>query len=122
MSWPKMPDGTVDWMAVIQNPETGLVSLIEQADTSDKLRACFITVIDALFSRKNDADVRQTYYDILADTIPDDVERQSLDAEKPKLRLVMNRVMNDRIVCSRDHAARKAAKGAGERKSRRGDD
>lgn len=29
MSWPKMPDGTVDWMAVIQNPETGLVSLIE---------------------------------------------------------------------------------------------
>ena len=81
MNWPKMPDGTVDWMAAFQYPETGLVSLIEQADTSDKLRACFITVIDSLFSRKNDADVRQTYYDILADTIPDDAELQVLEAE-----------------------------------------
>ena len=122
MNWPKMPDGTVDWMAAFQYPETGLVSLIEQADTSDKLRACFITVIDSLFSRKNDADVRQTYYDILADTIPDDAELQVLEAEKLKIRLVMNRVMNDRIIRSRDYAARKAAEGAGKGKTRRDDD
>jgi hypothetical protein len=122
MSWPKMPDGTVDWMAVFQNPETGLVVMIEQADTSEKLRACFITVIDALFSRKNDADARQTYYDILADTIPQDADSEALGAEKIKLRLVMYRVMNDRITRSREYAARKAAEGAGQDNIRRGDD
>jgi hypothetical protein len=117
-----MPDGTVDWMAVFQNPETGLVVMIEQADTSEKLRACFITVIDALFSRKNDADARQTYYDILADTIPQDADSEALGAEKIKLRLVMYRVMNDRITRSREYAARKAAEGAGQDNIRRGDD
>jgi hypothetical protein len=117
-----MPDGTVDWMAVFQNPETGLVVMIEQADTSEKLRACFITVIDALFSRKNDADARQIYYDILADTIPEGADSQALGAEKLKLRLVMSRVMNDRITRSRDYAARKVAEDAAQNNVRRDDD
>ena len=36
MDWPKLPDGTIDWMTVFQAPKTGLVAQIEQATTASR--------------------------------------------------------------------------------------
>ena len=38
MDWPKLPDGSIDWITVFQVPDTGLIAMIDQADASAKLR------------------------------------------------------------------------------------
>lgn len=122
MDWPKLPDGTVDWMTVFQDPKTGLISLLELSDTSDKLRDCFRYVIDALFTREDDAAVRQTYYDILEETFDVEPGEDVLGGQKVKIRMVMMRVMNDRIKLAREYAEAKAAESAGEGADRRAED
>lgn len=117
MDWPKLPDGTVDWMTVFQDPKTGLISLIEQADTSSKLRACFVYVIDSLFSRPDDEDIRETYYVVLEETFQGASDAKALGAQKTKIRMVMMRVMNDRIKLAREYVTQKAAEDAAEAKS-----
>jgi hypothetical protein len=113
MDWPKLSDGTVDWMTVFQDPKLGLIPLINQSDTSDKLRDCFRYVINALFARDNDTEVRETYYGILDETFDLDEEdaADALGGQKIKIRMVMMRVMNDRIQLAREYAALKAAEG-----------
>ncbi len=70
MDWPALPDGSVDWMTVFQAPRVGFLPMIEQSDTCEKLRACFLLIIDSLFTRNADEDVRQTYYETAADLLP----------------------------------------------------
>lgn len=118
MDWPKLSDGTVDWMTAFQDPKTGLISLIDQADTSDKLRACFIYVIDSLFPQDEDEDVRETYYAVLEDTFQGASGAKALGAQKTKIRMVMMRVMNDRMKVAREYVAKKAAEKSAEDGSR----
>lgn len=40
MGWPTFKDGTVDWKSVFNDPETGLIVMINNADTPEKLRVC----------------------------------------------------------------------------------
>ena len=114
MPWPKLADGTVDWMTVFQDPKSGLIPLLDQADTSDKLRDCFATVIESLFSRDGDESIRQTYFEILEETFEGGASEKALNGQKTKIRMVMMRVMNDRIKRSREYASMKAAEGAEE--------
>ncbi len=122
MGWPKLVDGTVDWMTVFQDPRSGLIALMEQSDTSDKLRDCFRYVIDVLFSRDDDAPLRVTYYGILEDTFEGGSDESALNGQKIKIRMVMMRVMNDRIKMAREYVAAKAAKEASADGSRRTED
>jgi hypothetical protein len=92
-------------MTVFQAPKTGLVSLIEQADTSEKLRACFVYLIDVLFSRDGDQEVRESYYEILEETFQGRGDAAALKGQKVKIRMVMTRLMNDRIKLAREYAA-----------------
>lgn len=104
MDWPTLPDGTVDWMTVFQAPQTGLIALIEQADTSEKLRDCFAYLIQVLFSRDDDEELRQSYLEILQETFKGPGGGNALRAQKTKIRMVMMRLMNDRIRLAREHA------------------
>ncbi len=122
MSWPKLPDGTVDWMTVFQDPKTGLISLLELSDTSDKLRDCFRYIIDALFTRDDDAEVRQNYYDILRETFDVDCGADALGGQKIKIRMVMMRVMNDRIKLAREYAEMQTAENGDQADARRSED
>ena len=94
MDWPKRPDGSVDWMRIFQDPKDGFISLSQQADTSEKLRACFIRIVDILFTRRNDADDRQTNYNVVNDPFVDESNKPALSGLKVKLRMVMTRLMN----------------------------
>lgn len=57
-SWPKTPDGTIDWEVVFEAPGTGFVALISQAQTPDVLKTASTLIIEKLFTRKNDTDDR----------------------------------------------------------------
>jgi hypothetical protein len=111
MDWPALPDGSVDWMTVFQAPRTGLIAQIEQATTAAQLKACFSVIIEALFSRKNDTEIRATYHKVADELFGDETDDSALDAQKTKLRMVMMRLMNDRMQRSRAHIAVKAGKG-----------
>lgn len=99
-------------MTVFQAPRVGFLPMIEQSDTCEKLRACFLLIIDSLFTRNADEDVRQTYYETAADLFAGASDEQALSGQKVKLRMVMMRVMNDRMQRAREHMASKAREDA----------
>ncbi|MBL4721835.1 MAG: hypothetical protein JKY20_11995 [Alphaproteobacteria bacterium] len=108
MEWPKLPDGSVDWMIVFQAPKVGFISLLNEADTTEKLKACFGVIIDSLFTRKGDEDVRLAYHKASGELFADNqTDEHALSGQKLKLRMVMMRVMNDRIHRARLHAEAK---------------
>ena len=65
-SWPKLPNGTVDWELVFEAPDTGLIQLIEAARQSKTLIDCTAMIIQTLFTRDGDEDVRTQYTKKLA--------------------------------------------------------
>ena len=101
MDWPKLPDGSIDWMTVFQAPDTGLTAMIDQADTSAKLRDCFAYLIDVLFPKENDRRIHDSYWEILEETFQTGPGANALKGQKIKIRMVMTRVMNDRIKIAR---------------------
>jgi hypothetical protein len=101
MDWPKFPDGSIDWMTVFQAPNTGLIAMIDQATTSAKLRDCFAYLIDVLFPKENDKSIHDSYWDILEETFRSGSGANALKGQKIKIRMVMTRVMNDRIKIAR---------------------
>ena len=111
MDWPKLPDGTVDWMTAFQAPDTGLIAMLDQAGTSEKLRDCFSYLIGVLFSRDGDEEIRQSYHAIMRETFEGADSENALAGQKTKLRMVMTRVMNDRIKLAREYAASKDVEG-----------
>lgn len=62
MEWSTMPDGSVDWMTVFQLPKVGFLPFMERAGTCEKLRECFLLIIDSLFTRIGDVDILATYH------------------------------------------------------------
>ena len=101
MDWPKLPDGNIDWMTVFQAPDTGLVAMIDQSDTSAKLRDCFACLIDVLFPKEVDKKIHDNYGEILEETFQSGSGACALKGQKIKIRMVMMRVMNDRIKIAR---------------------
>lgn len=122
MEWPKMPDGSVDWMTVFQAPKIGFLPLMEQANTCEKLRECFLLIIDSLFTRAGDADICATYHETAEELFAGESNERALSGQKIKLRMVMMRVMNDRITRARDHEAIKANEEVAECDSRQADE
>ncbi len=51
---PKKPDGTTDWDFVFDDPDSGLIALINRVQTTDALQKCGNLIIKTLFKRKND--------------------------------------------------------------------
>ena len=125
MDWPKLPDDTIDWMTVFQAPGTGLIAQLEQATTSAQLKACFTVVINALFSRKNDAEIRTAFLtsaDELFGEQVDETDDSDLGAQQVKLRMIMMRLMNERMQRSRAHTAVKTGTGSARDEARLADD
>ena len=68
MDWPKLTDGSIDWMTVFQAPDTRFTAMIDQSDTSAKLRDCFAYLIDVLFPKEIDRRIHDSYWEILEET------------------------------------------------------
>ncbi len=61
MKWPTTKDGVVDWDLVFTRPNTGFISMVQQADTPEKLKSCVHVVISSLFTRDDDLKYAKAY-------------------------------------------------------------
>lgn len=118
--WPTLPSGAVDWQKVFQHPETGLTANVERADTPEKLKACMHVVIDALFSRDSDADVRRDFLASINELFTG--KKTSLNAKKTKINMLLNRIMHDRQYRAQKYLEMQAKKQAGETNQRMDED
>jgi len=118
MTWPRLNDGSIDWMTVFQQPPSGFIPYLDKAATSEQLRDCYKVIIRSLFTRKDDEEYRKTYYDIMEQLFEGKKDGSQLMAQKTKLRLVMNRMMNDRIRKAREYAEKQKKISQGMKESR----
>ena len=97
MGWPAFEDGTVDWESVFNDPETGLIVMVNNADTPEKLRACYHATIDGLFPRKSEAEIREKYLYELDKyfTIKQD-ERHMVGLQR-QISMLFEQIMHSRI-------------------------
>jgi len=110
-SWPKFADGTTDWGAVFEDPETGLIPLIVQAKSKEFLRQCAGVVIRDLFTRDNDqpeVERLTTHLDSVLATAGEDIE-----TAKASVSSLLREIKQDRIAQAKAYLAEKAAKETG---------
>ena len=81
-------------------------------------QACFSFIIKVLFSRDSDAEIRETFLKTSEDLFGDEPNDADLDALKVKLRMIMMRLMNERIQRSLSHVAIQSGKGSAEDEAR----
>ncbi len=82
--WPRTEYGTIDWEPAFENPEHGLISLVEQAATGDGILACCKVIIHALFSRQDDAEERVAFERKVNDAMILTFDGSSADADSGK--------------------------------------
>ena len=102
MTWPLQADGTIDWKLVFEDPETGLIPLIDRASTPEKLVSCVHVVVHSLFVRADDETLRRAYLSEL-DSLIRRHKELSFDAEmglsllKGNIQALLRSIKNDRI-------------------------
>ena len=58
---PKNPDGTVNWIVVLDDPNRGILQAIDKTTSIKQLAGLISQVAPLLFQRKNDAAVREEF-------------------------------------------------------------
>jgi len=97
MDGPVESDGTRDWYTVFQDPDNGLLGMIDRCDRPDKLRACYRVAIDGLFSRSSDREIRDSYLHMIDELYENDPGEGQLMGIKTKIRMIFQRIMHERI-------------------------
>ena len=106
----KKADGTVDWDAFFDAPPHGVIPMILGAKTARALNRCSLTVVESLFSRAGDADLRIELLDLLNTVIPDnDNDPAALDKAKRKLTRILRHIRDDRKARAEAYAGKRAA-------------
>ncbi len=95
-SWPQKPDGTMDWDAVFEDPERGLIHLINKAQSPEVLHQATAVVIEKLFSRRNDGPNRKKFLEKARGILPEDAPAEDLDALKESISALLLSVRDDR--------------------------
>lgn len=96
-SWPKNPSGTIDWETVFEDPETGLIPLIQQAHSPAALKKSAFVIIKNLYTRKDDPPKVEFFISQLNEMIPDDLPADSLSRVGDAVIDVMRKVKEERI-------------------------
>ena len=104
MSWPTLENGTVDWVSVFDTPETGLIAVVNHAETPDKLRACYHATIHGLFSRESDKEIRDKYLFELDKYFTIKQDDRHLTGLKKQIRNLFHQIMRIRVERARAYA------------------
>ena len=113
-AWPKTPDGTTDWEYVFEDPATGFIPLIAQAQSAEALDMIATIILQKLFSRQNDVDELHLHIAHLASITEAGGSVESMTAQINDL---MRKVKNERIEKARVYVERKKAGAAIDRRS-----
>ena len=114
--WPTLPNGSVDWASVFQHPENGLMANVERADSTEKLQACMHVIVEALFSRDSDADIRRSFLASIEELFTRG--GGNLVSKKAKINLLLSRIMYDREERAHLYAQQQANKQDGKTEQR----
>ncbi|MDD9876018.1 MAG: hypothetical protein OXR84_01105, partial [Magnetovibrio sp.] len=96
-AWPTLADGSTDWEAVFEDPQSGLIPLITQAQTAPALRECAIVVVRQLHTRKKDPDVVAGFVAQLEEMVPDNLPAGALPKVAGAIAGVLRQIKEDRI-------------------------
>lgn len=97
MGWPTFEDGTVDWKSVFKDPETGLIVMVNNAETPEKLQACYHATINGLFSRKSDAKIREKYLHELDKYFTIKQDDRHMAGLQRQISILLEQIMKSRI-------------------------
>ncbi len=86
----------MDWHAVFEDPERGLISLIGKAQTSEVLRQVTVVVIEKLFSRRNDGANRGKYLKQVHAILPEEATDEQMEALREGATKLLRSVRDDR--------------------------
>ena len=112
-SWPRKPDGTIDWVFVFEDEESGLIGLVLSANSPLALRACAEVIIQQLFSRDDDAMNIMRYMTAMDRLVPDGAPAADMAAMQSGVVELLMQVKNHREQQAGDFSrARKSTKAA----------
>jgi transcriptional regulator NrdR family protein len=78
-SWPKTPGGTVDWEAVFEDPENGILIQFQRVVTPQAMRDSALATIKKLFTRKGDEEEAARLSSELMELITDDLPIERIE-------------------------------------------
>ena len=96
-TWPKKPTGVIDWEAVFEHPEVGLISLISDARSIHTLRESTIFVIKHLYARKDDPEHVKSFVSELKVLLPDEAPEETLPKITKSVIVILRQIKNERI-------------------------
>jgi len=104
MGWPKLEDGSIDWKSVFDDPEIGLIVMINNASTPESLRACYHATIKGLFSRDKDKEIRDKYLFELDKFFTIKQDERHLTGLRKNISKMLDTIKRDRIERAREYA------------------
>ncbi|MBT4888546.1 MAG: hypothetical protein HON65_03215 [Rhodospirillales bacterium] len=108
---PKKKFVSVDWDKVFEHPETGLITVINQAKSTKSLHRCSHIIVETLFNRDGDEERRHAFATVVNDIVDHTSKASKSDAvalaaAKTKIAQVLGSIKQDRQ--KRAHMAQKA--------------
>lgn len=94
MDWPQNPSGGIDWETVFEHPDSGLIPLVCLSNTPKKLQAVTTLLVEQLFLRDGDAQIRKDYRMHLAEIFGAEA---ALDELKDSAATFLRAIKNERI-------------------------
>ena len=96
-AWPKTMDDTIDWEAVFENPDTGLIALLSQAQSAHALRDISLAIVKQLYTRKNDPAEIKKFTSELQSLIPDEISNDLLPGLIDGVVAILHLIKDERI-------------------------
>lgn len=109
--WPRTPVGTIDWEVVFEDPANGLIPALSVAQKPELLIDCAAVITEALFSRRNDDDIRAGYTSKLA-SIAINNANENTDVVLGHITTFLRAIKDDRIERAADWTLHKARRDA----------
>jgi flagellar basal body-associated protein FliL len=103
--FPKNPDGTIDWEVVFEAPDTGFLTLVQQARSLDGLSACTRVIVDQLFTRKNDEPERTRLYQELEALI---ARSETVEAARDSIVRLLRAIKQERLLKAAAYTANRS--------------
>jgi hypothetical protein len=96
-SWPKLPGGAIDWEVVFEDPSSGLIPLIAQAQSATALRDSTILVINQIYTRQDDPPEVERFTAELTMMIPANLPEKDLPRITEVVTTILRQIKVDRI-------------------------
>ncbi len=117
--WPQTPDGTIDWETVFEHPETGIIPALSHAGNKQILHKITVTVIQQLFTRKNDEIQVQRFLKELDSILGETEGLEDLPKMQESIINLLRRIKDGRIEKAAAYIAEKKKEAAEDAKNKR---